>query len=134
MVVTPIGRAAMLLALGLLLTGCGGSAGPTKYKVIGKVTFAGEDVQDGRITFRGEGEKIGNYSAPIVEGRYAAECEPGAYKVEITASRMTGKFVTTIEGKSEVGEMYIPEKYNSQTTLTKEVAKGGGEIDFDLTK
>jgi hypothetical protein len=118
----------------LTLVGCGGANGPKKQMVTGKVTFENTPIDEGRITFRGQDGKIGSYSAPIKNGSYSVEAEVGSYTVEITASRMTGKFVTTIEGKSEVGEMYIPEKYNSKSKLQKEVSPSASEINFELTK
>ncbi|WP_020470307.1 hypothetical protein [Zavarzinella formosa] len=124
----------LLLAVGIFLPGCDGGSGPKLNKVTGHVKFENEPVAEGRINFRAADGKGATYSGAITGGKYTADCEAGSYKVEIMASRKTGKFTNTVEGKNEVEEMYIPAKYNSQTTLTKEVPKGGGEINFDLTK
>ncbi|MCA9070876.1 MAG: hypothetical protein KDA84_18230, partial [Planctomycetaceae bacterium] len=75
----------------------------------------------------------------IVDGKYELETEAGAMKVEITASR-------PVPGKMEPGpspdepavpvmEMYIPRKYNSQTTLTATVDPEGENTipTFELT-
>jgi hypothetical protein len=123
-----------LVIVSLAMNACGGSSGPKKYKVTGTVSFDGKPISEGRITFKGDASKLGTYSAPIANGSYTVEAEPGSYLVEITASRMTGKFVTTIEGKNEIGEMYIPEKYNAKSTLQKDVSSSVTEINFDLTK
>lgn len=123
-----------LIVVSFAMNACGGSSGPKKYKVNGTVSFDGKPIADGRITFKGDASKLGTYSAPITNGAYTLEAEPGNYLIEITASRMTGKFVTTVEGKNEIGEMYIPEKYNSKSTTQKDVTSNPTEINFDLTK
>jgi hypothetical protein len=131
-------RSTVLFLLGILLalpalSGCGGGAG--KYPVKGAVTFDGTPVKEGRITFLASDAKASNASADIKDGNFSTECEPGTYKVEITASRVVpGKFVTNIEeGKKEKVEMFIPAQYNTKSTLTKEVTKGKNEFQFDLT-
>lgn len=128
-----------LLGLSLLvLAGCGGETGPQRYPVKGDVTFEGEPVETGRITFREtEGDKRA-FSGEIINGRYELQAEPGKMTVEIIASRPTGKFDTSNpdDEPQPVGEMYIPEKYNTKTELTAEVTEdsGGTEIPFKLTE
>jgi hypothetical protein len=120
------------LALGLVLTaaGCGGTGQQT---VTGKVTFDGKPLEEGRITFRQvDGEKRA-YSAPITNGSYTIQCDPGKMAVEIIASRLIpGKFDTSNGTKEPVGEMYIPAMYNSATTLTADVSSSNRNIPFEL--
>jgi hypothetical protein len=78
-------RAIVLLALPLLLpaSGCGG-AGAT---VTGAVTYEGEPVKSGYVTFApadGQGPTVG---AAITDGRYTAEkVPPGPKVVKVEAS------------------------------------------------
>ena len=103
-------------------------------KVAGTVSFDGTPVEDGQIVFRlTSGEQRG-YETVIRSGRYQLECEPGEVRVEITAFRpVPGKFTTANGPKEPVTEMYIPEKYNSGTRLTKTLGESGNTVDFELT-
>ncbi len=64
------------------------------------------------------------------------QATPGEKKVEIRATRVVpGKVNTDNPGSNEPAmEMYIPTKYNTDTTLTQTVTPEGGQIDFALTK
>jgi hypothetical protein len=100
------------------------------------VTFDGTPVETGRITFREvEGDKRA-FSTEITGGKYELQTEPGKMTVEITASRPSGKFDTSNpdEEPQPIGEMYIPEKYNTKTELTAEVGEKTNDIPFTLTK
>jgi len=114
------------------LVGCGESDG--LIPVSGVVTFQGTPVPEGTIQFRTlEGDQKA-YAAPILEGKYEARIEPGPASVEIRASRIVeGKFVEANPGeKDPVGEMYIPEKYNSRTELKVNIESAKLDENFDL--
>lgn len=128
----------MLFAV-LPLLGCGGgSSSPPLYKVTGTVSLDGKPLEKGRIQFRIAQDNGRAFATDIVDGKYEMETEAGKMNVEITASR-------PVPGKMEPGpspdeppvpvmEMYIPKKYNSQTTLTADVeAKEENTIPFELT-
>ncbi len=106
------------------------------FTVTGTVTFDGAPVEDGRIQFRkAEGDQKA-FSTEIKAGAYKCETEAGAMQVEITASRPSGKFDTSNpdDPPQPIGEMYIPAKYNSETTLTADVKDSGENvIPFELT-
>lgn len=79
-----LGRFSMVVALlagvGLAASGCGGSGGPTRYRVSGNVTFKGQPVPAGRITFEPDTAK--NNSGPagyaeIKDGRYETPADKG---------------------------------------------------------
>ena len=122
-----------LLATGMIF-GCG-SSGLDTQPVSGKVTFDGQPIQEGRITFRGTGSDPRAFSAEIKNGEYQMEAAVGKVRVEVIASRpVPGKFDESNPGeKVPVGEMYIPAKYNSQSELTAEVTSGSNVLDFALT-
>lgn len=125
------------IVIPLLLSGCSSEpAGPEMFAVTGTVSFDGTPVEDGRIQFRkAEGDQKA-FSTEIKAGAYKLETEAGTMQVEITASRPTGKFDTSNpdDPPQPIGEMYIPAKYNTETTLTAEVKSSGENvIPFELT-
>ena len=123
----------------LVFTGCGGdTGGPVLHTVSGTVSFDGEPVQDGRILFRSKDADGKAYSAPITNGEYEVQAVAGSMTVEITASRIVpGKFgeaASPDEPAPPLSEMYIPEQFNSKTTLTAEIDAGGDNtVPFDLS-
>ncbi len=127
-------RLLVLLVLFAVVPGCGpgdGLAGLT-----GQVTFDGAPIPEGRIQFHMQSGDQKAFVAPIVDGRYDIRLEPGPAKVEIRASRpVPGKVDRSNPGEeAPMGEMYIPEKYNSRTELSVNVGNGTTESDFDLVK
>lgn len=134
----PVGRAVILglvASFAALATGCGGGGAKT-VKVSGKVTFNGEPVREGQVVFKRATDQK-EWSGAIKDGAYELSCEEGNMKVEIVASRtIEGKFDTTSNPghKEPVREMYIPKKYNSESTLTAKVGASSTDIPFDLKK
>ena len=127
-----------LLLVCLLSAGCGSASGPPLYPVTGKVTFDGKPIEDGRILFReAQGQKRG-FSGAIKNGQYSLEATEGKMSVSITAAReVPGKFEESPAGPDEpkvpVREMYIPKKYNSETTLEATVGNSGSNnVNFEL--
>lgn len=63
----------MLLMISLLLSGCGGDRGPTRYDISGTVTFSGTPVPAGRLLFepdKAKGNRGPSGIAEIREGKY----------------------------------------------------------------
>lgn len=137
-------RLFVTLCLVSLIAGCGGGKdydGPKRFPLSGKVTFNGENVDGGVITFTpesGENQRVssgvisnGEYS--ISEGQGATQ---GKYRVEIRWSRPTGKQILDAEDTGEmidVTEQVIPAKYNMNTELTADVPSSTKSYDFALT-
>ena len=135
--------AACLAAAGLGVMGFAG-CGPGRLEVPihGEVTFNGVPVEQGTISIEpadGKGKATGG---EIKGGRYrlaaAAGPLPGTKIVRITAIRKTGR---KTEGDSltpkgvmlDELEQFIPEIYNTRSTLTCEVGKDlPAQIDFHL--
>ncbi|WP_166821174.1 hypothetical protein [Thalassoroseus pseudoceratinae] len=83
---------------------------------------------------------------PISNGEFkidhASGLAPGPHRVEIRATRVSG--TTTVKGieGAEGGlsgggsfdkiEMYIPAKYNTQSTLIEEISDDKSQLDFAL--
>ena len=126
----------IVAALALAATGCG--SGDGLHKVTGKASYDGQPISEGRIIFRNTGGDHKAHSGAITNGQYEVMCEPGAMRVEITAMRVVpGKFQQGPGGEKErvpVTEMYIPTKYNTDSTLTAEVKSGSNDIPFELKK
>ena len=65
----------LAVVIAWLTAGCGGSGGPARYDLSGKVSYGGKPVPAGRIVFEPDGAK-GNSGpasyAEIHDGRYAA--------------------------------------------------------------
>lgn len=130
------GPAVVVLAA-MLMAGCNSAPeGPAVFPVTGTVTFDGTPITEGRIQFRKTDGDQQAFSGEIKDGNYSLEAQAGSMKVEVLASRPTGKFDTSNpdEPPQPIGEMYIPAKYNAETSLTAEVKSSGGNvIPFELT-
>jgi hypothetical protein len=111
------------------LCGCG-KGEPTAS---GKVYFEGQLVPNGMIMFVPIGDqKITADSGKIIDGMFNFPTKPGKKRVEIYASR-PGRIDPMM--KSAIQVEYIPEKYNSKSTLEKEITvTGNNEFEFKLTK
>lgn len=116
----------------LLLASFGCDSGPRLYEITGKVTFDGTPVAKGDITLRPEKTSTAPQGATIKDGSFQMKANEGKYKVEIISTRVVpGK-------KGPMGEdaieEFIPEKYNTKTTLGAEVKSSGkNELIFELT-
>jgi len=137
-----------LLAVALVqCVGCGGSSGPERASVSGQVTFDGKPIEKGSIAFIPDGTTVGPTAGAIIEnGRYKTQSGGGpvlgSHRVEIVAHR-PGKQVEVAgiggagAGPSAAGavqqtEMYIPDQYNTKSTLTVTIKSGGNAQDFKL--
>lgn len=124
-----------------VFVGCG-SADAGRASVSGKVTFDGEPVKTGQISFEPQGQGRTGI-AQIVDGAYQMPPQqgptPGKYTVRITADRPTGKTAQAMPDASgrptgESYEQYIPVKYNQRSELSVEIgAEPNAVHDFALT-
>jgi len=129
----------MTLTIGvlMLLAGCGSG----RFPVTGEVTFDGKPVEEGTISFEPADGKGPTTGGKIVGGKYEfkgnAAPLPGKKTVRIFAARKTGRQVavkyTTPKQMVDEIERYIPDIYNTKTTLSCEVAdRGVNQINFHL--
>jgi hypothetical protein len=146
-----------VLCLGLFLTlGCGDDTGlPQRYPVYGTVTYKGEPVAKGQITFlpkKPDGRAANGF---IQDGRYTLTTAtdgdgalPGEYGVQITAKEADqSKIAETIRKEGggarqiDVGRAaakaknLVPPKYQLPETSKLEavVKEQSNKFDFDLT-
>jgi hypothetical protein len=124
-----------------VVTGCNNPFATTE----GKVTFDGQPVQEGAISFEsadGQGPTAG---CGIQNGEYRIErIVPGKKIVRITAQRKTGKRVPLSQimppGMAPAGAMtdeiesYIPAYYNDNSELTAEIGSGSNSRNFELKR
>lgn len=133
-------RAFCCLGLCVVLAGCGGSkySGEKRYPLAGEVTFEGQPVDLGSISFmpaEGQGRSSGGV---ITDGKYAVPEEQGAnagtYRVEIHWLKRTGRQLRD----ADTGEMYderkeaLPDKLQTNSELTVEVPSPENRRDFKL--
>jgi hypothetical protein len=129
------------LALCAVLAGCGGSkySGDQRFPLAGEVTFDGQPVDLGSISFIPEGGGEGRAAGGVItDGKYAVPEEKGAnagtYRVEIHWLKRTGKQLLDPES----GEMYderieaLPDKFHAKSELSVEVPLPSNTRNFEL--
>jgi hypothetical protein len=128
------------LGLCALLAGCGSSknSGDKRYPLAGEVTFEGQPIDLGSISFIPAGDKGRTSGGVITDGKYAVPEEKGAnagtYRVEIHWLKRTGKQLRDPES----GEMYderreaLPDNLHTNSELTVEVPLPENRHDFKL--
>ncbi len=130
----------LLLALGsilLFVAGCGGSGNAT---VKGTVTFDNTPVDEGSISFFPEpGTESRKASAAIVNGAFEIPAErgptAGTFKIEISWMKKTGRKTPSADpGMGDLDERKeaIPVKYNSDSTLVRDIVAGANRLEFNL--
>lgn len=128
--VFPIALALTLLSL---TTGCGkGLSG-----VSGTVTLDGKPLKDAFVEFSpasgrpsiGRTDEEGHYQLEYSTNKTGVE--PGEHTVRIGTYQEESIDMKTGEPTAEVAEI-VPEKYNRETTLTRQVEPGRNNIDFKL--
>jgi hypothetical protein len=130
-----------LLLLPILgaLAGCGGGA----VRVEGKVTLDGAPVEVGGTIsfFSGSGPGSDKGNAPIVGGKYviagerARNLTPGTYKVQILWNKLNDKAQARSSDPDSAPQQttqVIPARYNTESTLTRELRPGTNKLDFEL--
>jgi hypothetical protein len=131
---------AVLVGLGVL-TGCGGTE-RQRLALEGAVTLDGKPLADGSIRFLAASNTddliVGG---AIREGTFTIAAEkgawPGKYRVEIRATRKTGKKAQERNMDQPIEEIvqYLPDRYNLESTLTADVtAMGPNRFEFVLTQ
>ena len=100
----------------------------------------GQSLPDGDIAFRPvSGTKGPSAGGRIIEGKFSVSPQQGlfvgTFRVEITASRKTGRQEKTLTGQMvDQYEQYLPKRYNRQSELTVEVTEDGpNHFEFALT-
>jgi hypothetical protein len=114
------------------IVGCGEG----KSSASGIVTFNGEPVASGTITFvKSDGELV-REGAIIKDGAFQAHLPPGSYKIELNAQKVVSMCKQKgFDGKDEevpITEELFPEQYNTKTTLTTKIDRGPNNVKLDI--
>lgn len=135
----------LLVAIGLpligLAPGCGGgSQFPETVPVSGKVTYKGEPVPKGTVTFlsdkgqpaTGAIQPDGTYTLSTFAEKDGAL--PGHHQVQVIANDGDPTMMPGSSPGYKPPRDLVPKKYNNPATsgLTADVARGKPTIDFDL--
>jgi hypothetical protein len=132
--------------VGLLVTWAGTrgrSAGPQRASLEGQVSFDGKPLEHGLIVLVPAGDMKGPTAGGALAGgkfRIDAAAGPvvGRYRVEIKATRKTGRMVkarTVIANRTEIEEteQFIPSRYNTASELEVDIKPGRNKATFELT-
>ncbi|MSR31746.1 MAG: hypothetical protein EXR99_09600 [Gemmataceae bacterium] len=133
----PILALAFVAVLGFF-SGCGGPTPEKMYKISGSVSLDGKPLASGEITFE---DSVGKAPATctINNGQFEGTSSGGKKKVLVSSFKeeemKLPKGVKTGPGqeagaKSKVN--FLPEKYNTATTLSAEVKQDGDKFEFKL--
>jgi hypothetical protein len=122
-----------LLLSTLLLAGCGGSDGPPRYDLTGSITFGGNPIPRGSLTFSpdsSQGNSGPGATAGIIDGKYATQegkgVISGAHIVVVQA--YDGVPVETDgEGMDPNGTSLFP-----SYTMQISVPENGGTLDIEV--
>jgi hypothetical protein len=132
-------RPVFAVTLLLFAAGIVGCSSNKQVGVEGKVTYGGEPLDVGTITFIPTAE-AGIKSGGLIEnGAYKVDAKtgpsPGPHRVEIRWAKPTGK-----KSKNEFGEELsvrhegLPDKYHTNSVLQTDIKPGSNVLNFDLDK
>lgn len=121
------------MIVSLTVTGCGPS-GPPTTPVQGTVSLDGTPLTNGYVMFKDSTGNTPSAAGSIADGKYEVEVQPGAKIVEITSTRdVPGKFDMSNPGqKVQLTEQFVPEVYNTKTTLTADVGDDPMTLNYEL--
>ena len=121
----------------LCVAGCNGPS--DRFVIRGTVTLDGKGIPKGSIAFRPlESARSPSAGAEIVDGQFSIPAEkgvrPGQFRVEIIATRKTGKSIKDpVFGPTDVEVQYLPPRYNIRSELTADItADKADELNFEL--
>jgi hypothetical protein len=121
------------LVIAVVMTGCRSpSPRDRAYEVSGTVTFDGQPVPEGGITFKSDDKTLADDYAPIQNGVFKCLCSAGKKRVEIRGIREVPQPNDGVLRDPKFVE-FIPAKYNTKTELTVEISiDDKNEFVFDL--
>ncbi len=119
--------------LSIALAGCSPS-GPATTSVEGTVSLDGTPLTNGFVMFRDKTGATPSAAGQIANGKYQVDVLPGPKTVEITSTRdVPGKFDMSNPGqKVQLTEQFVPEVYNTQTTLTADIGDDAMTLNYEL--
>jgi len=123
--------------LALALVGCGSN----QLDLRGDVSYDGTPVDRGSIAFLPEpGTQSRKAAAAIKDGKYEIPADrgpsPGKFRVQITWTKKTGKTAASADPGMTIDETHeaMPAKYNTESTLIRDVSAETKTLDFHLPR
>jgi len=125
----------LIVLLSACCLGCGSGDKNPRYKIAGKVTYQGQPVEEGTITFESPTAGQVNSSPLSSGGAYSLDLPTGEYKVSVAPPLVEGK------GTGDSPPDMVPKKVNNipkkywvqeSSKLSAEVAKDKRTFDFEL--
>jgi hypothetical protein len=133
---TKLHRAACGIILLACIAGCGRSGGLAQ--ISGAVSYDGQPVKKGTITFAPADGNGPTAAAAIADGRYTLKVSPGQKLVRIEGYKVLGQRHYSPNNPSspmvDIQEQILPERYNTKSQLTREITPALGACDFVLEK
>lgn len=124
-----------LAALLITLSGCGGGPSPDgKQSYRGEVTWNGDPLPDGTITFFSDKGKAD--AAPITNGRFTVRATPGEKGISVVAEKEIGTPPPSarMPNPTPVRFQYLPKDANTNSTLKQTFPDDpGAPIEIALT-
>ena len=123
-----------LLALMLCLGGCQGNG---LTEVTGTVSYDGQPIKKGNISFWPSDGNGPTAAAIITDGRFAANVAPGKKLVRIEGFKVAGQQHYMNDPGAplvDVQTQFLPECYNAKTEITCEIVPRNPPYDFPLRK
>jgi hypothetical protein len=112
-----------------LVAGCQKSS--DLVQVVGTVTWKGQPMPSGMVVFKPDDSHQPPVGGKINDGKFMLKTKPGKMKVQIEAVRDTKN--RDPQTNAFLGEMYVPNRYNRETTLEANVTREGkNSFDFPL--
>jgi hypothetical protein len=123
---------ALLLFAVLLCTGCRSK----DLEIKGKVTLAGKPINLGTISFQPAEGHGPTAAEKVADGQFSVRIMPGKYNVQITGFRKVGQQHANVSDPNspmkDILEPIVPNRYNTASTLTREIKPGEQQVDFLL--
>jgi hypothetical protein len=118
------------VVLAVLASGCGRQT----VTVSGDVTLDGQPVTKGTITYVPVDTSLPRVEREIVDGKYTAPLPVGAYKVQVSWQRPTGKKRQMLPDSPAIDilEEAVPGKFNTNTELQTDIKAGDTKRDWPL--
>jgi hypothetical protein len=122
------------IALMACLAGCGRNGGLTE--ISGTVSYDGQPVKQGTITFLPADGKGPTAATPIADGKYSVKVAPGKKLVKIEGYKVIGQHRFSANNPRMVidQEQILPARYNTRSELTRDIASSDHKCDFTLEK
>ena len=116
--------------------GCGHGDG--LVQIGGGVTYDGQPVKNGTISFLPPDGNGPTAAAIIADGKYSVKVAPGQKLVQIEGFKVIGhRHYVPNDPTSplvDIQEQILPERYNTKSELTCEITAGTHVYDFTLSK